>query len=147
MKTLTTITQIMKINLISGENYEVISDETIDNETFKDMVISGALLENTEFSAVTFINCSFYSMKLSGCNFKGCCFQNCKFEFSTISNCNFISTSFVGNHWDISTVQSNSLQYSELDHRAAYAFSKADNKLENCFNEKLPEWHQVLKTA
>ncbi|MBL7663687.1 MAG: pentapeptide repeat-containing protein [Bacteriovoracaceae bacterium] len=120
-------------SLIISGTYAVVNGECVNQVTFENMTISGALLVQSEFHGCVFQNCTFYSATLDNCTFIGCRFVNCQFFFTRIEYCRFNFCSFENCVSHKGGIYGNDFSVCQLDTDSCDTLDLDNNGLKNCF--------------
>lgn len=143
MKTLTNLISPFFKNTLHTDTYEIVENEVLTAQNYKDLTVSGSLFSLTLFKNVTFDSCAFYATKFINCEFVGCKFANCTFQFSHISETDFHSCTFEDNLWTVSSISKSYLSSCFVDLKTSYHLMKEDNVARDCFTSKTPTWEDV----
>lgn len=125
--------------------YEIIENEIIESQNFKDLAVSGSLFSLTTFTNVTFESCVFYASKMENCTFINCTFIDCKFEFSQLQHCQFNRCKMEDTIWTASPMKKCTLAFCEYDHKFSYYFNPEENRAFECTESEPLTWEDVLE--
>jgi len=139
-------TLVTDIESTPAGTYEIIENEIISTNDFKDLILSGSLFSLTTFKNVTFESCTFFGSKIENCTFINCNFTDCKFEFTTMSHCKFNGCNFDGLLWDHTPVTKSTFAYSRLDANTAFFINEDENHLISCEQPQDLTWEQALES-
>ena len=143
MKTLTNLISPFQTNTLRTDTYEVIENEVVTAQIYKDLNVSGSLFSKTLFKGVTFDSCAFYATNFIECEFVGCNFKNCTFQFSHFEKVDFDGCEFINNSWIVSSISKSILSTCFVDRKTSYYLMREDNAIFNCFASRTLTWDEV----
>ena len=146
MKTLTNLISPFSTKTLHTDTYEVVENESLTNENYSRLVVSGSLFSLTLFKKVSFDSCVFFASKFENCEFVACNFLDCTIQFSTFINCSFVGCKFKNVTWDLSHIRKSCLEDCFIDAKTSYFLMREDNMVKNCFTNRKLTWEELEKT-
>lgn len=112
---------------LGEETYQTIQGRNIISETYKDLVISGSLIQEVVFEEVIFENCTFFATEIENTLFIDCLFINCTFQFSRISDCNFENTALENCKWVFTKLVNTEIEENHSRNNVSYFSDKTNS--------------------